>query len=613
MKEGKIRKILFYVLAFLSARLTYAGCYTFAPAVFAALFLEKMNRKVLLLATIWGLAIFLPVWDAVRYIAIILVMAVVLKLVECIAKHLRTWWAALIGGASLFLITFCGELLSVRLGRDLWMISMESLLFIGLIRVLNPIVHRILCYKRQKGKKSASVGNTYTGKLRGYASAYEKLSTAFSSGNLKKSGYSGEELGKMQTEVTGKICLSCDMAGVCLTLDNNPIRNSLTAVFKALTNKEADLSAEKEAMETYCVRSHELMQEAVAVFEKTRLNHAWYNRLLENREAIAAQLDSMAYAIGDYVHELEEIGSEQKQLLSNVEYRLKERGVCATGLRLFKVKRERLMLTGRLSVPKAGSVSVRDCAKDVSDGLREKMIPAKDSRTFLTREPIELTFEQEPHFKIFSGVVKKARDGASVSGDNFTLLDLPDATQVIGISDGMGCGSQACKESELVLDLLEGFLEAGFESEVALKMMNSAMVIHGGEESFSTVDLCSVNLFSGVARFYKVGAAPSFILHDGKTQIIVSESLPAGAFQHLEIDRETKKLYHGDYMIQLSDGALDYLHTGNPEETMAEIIEHTKIGKPSRMAEDILEKVLLHSNGQSPDDITVLVSGIWER
>ena len=59
-----------------------------------------------------------------------------------------------------------------------------------------------------------------------------------------------------------------------------------------------------------------------------------------------------------------------------------------------------------------------------------------------------------------------------------------------GVSDGMGSGKQAQAESTLVVDLLEKLLEAGFSRESALKLMNSAMVISAGEESYSTVDFC---------------------------------------------------------------------------------------------------------------------------
>ena len=41
------------------------------------------------------------------------------------------------------------------------------------------------------------------------------------------------------------------------------------------------------------------------------------------------------------------------------------------------------------------------------------------------------------------------------------------------------------------MDLLEKLLEAGFSRESALKLMNSAMVISAGEESYSTVDFAT--------------------------------------------------------------------------------------------------------------------------
>ena len=63
------------------------------------------------------------------------------------------------------------------------------------------------------------------------------------------------------------------------------------------------------------------------------------------------------------------------------------------------------------------------------------------------------------------------------------------------LSDGMGSGSLACKESEMVIELVEKFLEAGFDVETAVRMMNSAMVMKGQEDLFSTVDISELDLY----------------------------------------------------------------------------------------------------------------------
>lgn len=65
----------------------------------------------------------------------------------------------------------------------------------------------------------------------------------------------------------------------------------------------------------------------MGVFEKAKLNLAWYNRLLENRGIIAEQLDAMAYIMEDCAREYKDISSQEGRLLGAVKYRLKEKGL----------------------------------------------------------------------------------------------------------------------------------------------------------------------------------------------------------------------------------------------------------------------------------------------
>lgn len=103
------------------------------------------------------------------------------------------------------------------------------------------------------------------------------------------------------------------------------------------------------------------------------------------------------------------------------------------------------------------------------------------------------------------------KEGEQLSGDNFSFLPLDNGKFVMSLSDGMGCGVQACRESEMVIDLLEKFLEAGFHPETAIRMMNSAMVTHGENNLFSTVDVMQADLDTGQCEFYKIGASATFI------------------------------------------------------------------------------------------------------
>lgn len=84
-------------------------------------------------------------------------------------------------------------------------------------------------------------------------------------------------------------------------------------------------------------------------------------------------------------------------------------------------------------------------------------------------------------------------------------------------------------------------------------------------------------------------------------------------FHQLEIDRTSRQLQSGDFVIQVTDGVLDDLHVPAPEETFQEILEDIQTNNPEQMAKQALERILLFTAGKVPDDMTVLVTGIWEK
>ena len=44
-------------------------------------------------------------------------------------------------------------------------------------------------------------------------------------------------------------------------------------------------------------------------------------------------------------------------------------------------------------------------------------------------------------------------------------------------------------------------MESGFSQETAARMVNSALVLKGREGMFSTVDICAVDLYTGICNF----------------------------------------------------------------------------------------------------------------
>ena len=144
-------------------------------------------------------------------------------------------------------------------------------------------------------------------------------------------------------------------------------------------------------------------------------------------------------------------------------------------------------------------------------------------------------------------------------------------------------------------------------------MVNSALVLNGRDGMFSTVDICAVDLYTGICEFLKAGAAATFIRRDHWVETITSESLAAGLVQRIEFDTASRKLYHGDCLVMMTDGVLDALPVDCEEETMKEIILDVQESAPREISPGILERVLSYSDYRARDDMTVLVASVVRK
>jgi stage II sporulation protein E len=220
---------------------------------------------------------------------------------------------------------------------------------------------------------------------------------------------------------------------------------------------------------------------------------------------------------------------------------------------------------------------------------------------------------ERTNFEVVYHMERQVGDYQQISGDSFSFLQKEDGQFLASLSDGMGTGLNAYQESEMVVDLLEQFLEAGFSKETAVKMINSAMVLRSDGKTFSTIDISSIDLYSGVCEFLKIGAATSFIRRGSWVETITSTSLPAGIFQQTDFEKTCRKLYDGDMVVMVTDGVLDVLPSEHQEKMMKDIILEHDTNNPKELADYILSRVRQYKNGRFCDDMTVLVIGIWKR
>jgi len=482
---------------------------------------------------------------------------------------------------------------------------------LGAVVLLHRMIHIVLEWQ-VKPETTVLPEPKRDERLRGYAESFEGLSKVFLHMSRQKESYLGEEYGRVQNELTGKICLNCDACALCWERENTPIYEALPRMIHEVMEMGRASKEQQAQLARCCKKSKDMVAEAVQVFERVALNRAWYNRLLENRQTIAEQLDAMAYIMQDCAKEEVLLDGREKGRLSEIRYHAKASGILIDQLHLYETVDGHLKLMAQMS-SKSGCVSVKTFLTLISRVLGKRMRPLGEAKTFVSKEMVVFEFIEDTKFRSVQGIERRKKDGAYVSGDNFSVLQMENGSFLMGLSDGMGSGSTACKESELVLDLVERFLEAGFSMETAIKMMNAAMVLKGEADLFSTVDLCKIDLYSGNASFFKIGAAASFLKRDGEVKSFSSHTLPVGVGNNPEIEQEEITLKNGDFVVMVTDGVLEYLHVPKPEETMKEIIESIDCRHPGVLVKKIMERVMLFTGGKVEDDMTILATCVWEK
>ncbi len=611
MKRLNVKQMVLYVGGILMCQISWMGCFPLIPAFFTAVCLEDAARLALSAAMFVGIILFVPIAAAVKYLMVIVVILITIKLFEWAEGYCTVLCAASAAAIAAFMMSLSGELLNIRNASGIPVSMIEAVFVFAAVMTGTRFVDFFMQMSLWPQKEAED--SRQETKLVSYADSFNGLSRIFSRMSSAQKGFSSEQMYRIQNELTGTLCVNCNQCAMCWEKQESPMYSYLAYMLQSLQRTgEADHEIVVQ-MQEYCPYTDAVVQESMRIFEKARLNLAWYNRLLENREIIAQQLDAMAYIMEDCANEKNEITMEHRQMMAEVKYRARERGVIVQKPRLFENKDQRWQFTCNACAKNGSCISMKELTRAVSAGLERAMRPHREERSLVSPQGADVVFEEDTCYHETHAVARMVKDGGHVSGDNYSFLELDHGQLAMMLSDGMGSGSQAGKESELVLELLEKFLEAGFSEETALKMMNSAMVIRGENDLYSTVDICSLNLYTGSCKLYKIGAATTFIKHRDYIERVESSSLPVGVTHRMETGSTKKQMEDGDFLVMMSDGVLEYLQEEDADLAMCGILQELSEKHPGQLADAILKEVLERTGGKAADDMTILVCGVWKK
>lgn len=363
-----------------------------------------------------------------------------------------------------------------------------------------------------------------------------------------------------------------------------------------------------------CRRREDYMAHLNRNLGRATMNLEWKNRFLESRDTVMVQFRELAVILEEFAHQMEQATDITGSRGEAVKRLFRQHHMVVENLLILEHENKQREAYLTVRTVNGRCVTAREAAQLLGHAMGNKEWYApKDTRALVTRQTKTIHFSQAGRYRMMYGMARRPRDGEVFSGDNYTYSEDTPGQVIMSVSDGMGSGEQASAESRRVVELAQQLLETGFSARSALKMVNTVLMLTGAEQHPATLDLCCVDLHTGVLEAMKLGAVATFVLGGNGVDVLEAGEVPAGVMKTVEPVLLSKKLWDGDRVVMVTDGVLEACPGENKEGSLREYIEGMEVHSVQEMADEILEFACRCQEGVSKDDMMVLVGGIWRR
>lgn len=409
-------------------------------------------------------------------------------------------------------------------------------------------------------------------------------------------------------QAVDQVCMRCGLKSRCWQqeyTDSIHVFNSLTSVLRQNgTVCEEDFGYPLSAR---CTRRDQLARQINLGYQELTAREGMSRKVARVRSVVTDQFEGLAELLDGLAQELCGISGYEERTAAQVANYLEETRCRVKRTDCYRDEQGRVFLqldfepyrVARIDMERIAQDLSRvcDCEFDQPEKRELSTQTADGQREAVTR----LSFREKAEFQAEYACTQHTCQGYRMCGDACQYFTDRRSVAHLVLSDGMGSGTAAAVDSNMTVSLISKLIDAGVDYTAALKIVNSALLVKSGEESLSTIDITAINLYTGQARFYKAGAAPTFVRRGRRTGLVESTSLPAGILTAVEFEQSSVKLSDGDLVVMVSDGA-----TASDSDWILSVVEHfPQDGNLQALCDDIASTARLRRSDNHDDDITV--------
>ena len=422
-----------------------------------------------------------------------------------------------------------------------------------------------------------------------------------------------QETDAIWTGFRHRACTGCSYRTNCDRVGRINRKRYASRMIQLLENNE-ETAYENSAADwiSWCSRGRDTMQILRFCVQEYHREQFWQEQLAGIRQVTAMQLEEIAHMLKQSAREsarYQPLGKTMEKQLKAAAHR---EGIVLGDIWVLERDTKRISFFMTLKSRNKKTVPLQAMTGILERRMGRHMTPDSGQKTFVGEAYALYGFTETVRFEILCGVSRRPGSRQTVCGDNYSIFT-ENGHACLCLSDGMGCGNGAQKSSEQLLNLLEEFMACGFSKEMTFQMLHTTLLMQTETDSYATLDICQINLYTGVCEFMKAGAAASYIIRNRHVQPVSLTAMAPGLERRSGYEKLRVRLRPGDYIVMVTDGVSDALAAAPEEKTLEKLLADVKKQPPEKMSDAILAAVAGENMEQQTDDMTVLVAGFWEK
>ncbi len=398
------------------------------------------------------------------------------------------------------------------------------------------------------------------------------------------------EVNRLFSSLQQKICDKCEKKSICWNKRFDSTASDILQILGVEKMKEGRIG-----LSVRCPRYDLLCNSLMSSYPTYSNAIATKNKITEMRRILTDQFSGMSDFLYEFSLDISQSRTRDKGKSAYLKEALKDSGIPVEKLDCYFFKGRSVI---EILLPDTKGTHIKKI-KPVIEFLTKRSF--EEPETESTASSLFLIYREKPSYTVKSGYSQRSMKAGNICGDTVGIFTSDCGFYNFILSDGMGTGTRAAIDSNLVTSVIEKLVCSSFSYESACKTVNNALIMKSTDESIATVDAVQINPYDCQAVFYKAGGSLSLIRRGDSVVAVEKASLPLGIIRNTPLVYTETQLKKGDIILLLSDGVTN----SDCGWINDELLAWSKSDMLS-LASHIASLAALRSDNSSRDDITVV-------